>query len=165
MIEQQKQIGKKWLEKLLELMGFPGNVKAEYRRNELEKINEIWLVINEEQLTSQDMLKLIGKRGKSIDAIEYIINTFIKYDVNLSNSYQFKIELNNYRSRCHEELKISLQEIIQQVRKTGQEVEMTSLSLTESHEVHLFLKNLNDLTAENRGKEPNRRLIVKRLIV
>ncbi len=39
---------------------------------------------------------------------------------------------------------------------------MTSLSLNERRQVHLFLKHINDLAVENRGQESNQRLMIKR---
>ena len=49
-MEQEQQIGKEWLEKLLTLMGFAADVKVEYRENELERTQECWLIIDETQL-------------------------------------------------------------------------------------------------------------------
>jgi spoIIIJ-associated protein len=64
-MEQQKQIGQEWLENLLKLMGFPAEVRVEYRENKLEDSTECWLIIDETQLTPEKVLMLLGgERGR-----------------------------------------------------------------------------------------------------
>ena len=73
-MEQEQQIGKEWLEKLLTLMGFAADVKVEYRENELERTQECWLIIDETQLPLEKITMLLGERGEGIDAIQYLAN-------------------------------------------------------------------------------------------
>jgi spoIIIJ-associated protein len=49
----------------------------------------------------------------------------------------------------------------QQVRMTGKEYEMKSLSSAERRQVHTLLKDCPDLETYSRGKEPDRRLVVR----
>jgi spoIIIJ-associated protein len=52
-------------------------------------------------------------------------------------------------------------QIAEQVRQTGQEVEIKSLSSAERRQIHTFLKDANDLSTESRGQEPDRRLVIR----
>ena len=55
-----------------------------------------------------------------------------------------------------------MEQVAQQVRQTGEEVEMKSLSSAERRQIHTFLKDAEDLETESRGQEPDRRLVVRR---
>ncbi|MEA5534870.1 protein jag [Crocosphaera sp. XPORK-15E] len=160
-MEQQEHHGKKWLETLLSLMGFPAEVTVAYRESEIGESDECWLIINDAQLTPEQISLLIGERGEGIDAIQYLANTLINLSVDDSQQQGFTIELNGYRLQRYEELKAWTQQVAQQVRQTGREVEMPSLSSAERRQVHTFLQEVADLETESRGQEPDRRLVVK----
>ncbi|MGB5594530.1 MAG: R3H domain-containing nucleic acid-binding protein [Crocosphaera sp.] len=160
-MEQQKQIGQEWLENLLKLMGFPAEVRVEYRENKLEDSTECWLIIDETQLTPEKVLMLLGEKGEGIDAIQYLANTLINLSIDSSQQQGFTVELNGYRLQRLEELKTLTQDVAQRVRQTGQEMEMKDLSSAERRQIHSFFKNVEDLATESRGQEPHRRLIVK----
>ncbi|MDJ0598561.1 MAG: R3H domain-containing nucleic acid-binding protein [Crocosphaera sp.] len=160
-MEQEQQVGKEWLENLLTLMGFPTDVKVEYRENELERTTECWLIIDETQLSPEKTLMLLGEKGEGIDAIQYLANTLINLTVESSDQQGFTVELNGYRLQRLEQLKTLTEDIAQKVRQTGQEIEMTALSSAERRQIHSFFKNVADIATESRGQEPNRRLIVK----
>ncbi|MDJ0658252.1 MAG: R3H domain-containing nucleic acid-binding protein [Crocosphaera sp.] len=160
-MEQEKQVGKEWLENLLTLMGFPTEVKVEYRENELEGTTECWLIIDETQLPLEKTLMLLGEKGEGIDAIQYLANTLINLSVDSVDQQGFTVELNGYRLERLQQLKTLTEEIAQKVRQTGQEIEMTALSSAERRQIHSFFKNVADIATESRGQEPNRRLIVK----
>ena len=160
-MEQQESNGKEWLETLLKFMGFPISVSVEHRKSQLEESDECWLTIDETQLTIEQMSTLIGERGEGIDAIQYLTNTLINLSVDAAEQQRFTVELNGYRLKRQEELKTWTQQIAQQVRQTGQEVEMASLSSAERRQIHTFLKDVEDLETESRGQEPDRRLVIK----
>lgn len=160
-MEQEKQVGKEWLENLLTLMGFPTNVKVEYRENELEKTTECWLIIDETQLPLEKTSMLLGEKGEGIDAIQYLANTLINLTVDSVEQQGFTVELNGYRLERLQQLKTLTEDIAQKVRQTGQEIEMSDLSSAERRQIHSFFKNVADIATESRGQEPNRRLIVK----
>ncbi|MGF1674876.1 MAG: R3H domain-containing nucleic acid-binding protein, partial [Rivularia sp. (in: cyanobacteria)] len=50
---------------------------------------------------------------------------------------------------------------IDQVRNTGREVEVKSLSSAERRQVHTLLKEFEDLESFSQGKEPHRHLVVR----
>lgn len=51
---------------------------------------------------------------------------------------------------------------VQHVRETGEEYEMAALSAAERRQVHTYLKaTYGDLETYSRGKEPDRRLVVR----
>ncbi|MBP0021520.1 MAG: KH domain-containing protein [Cyanobacteria bacterium SBLK] len=156
MKEQIKQ-GQTWLEELLKLMGLSASVG-------IAKVNDdgaCWLTIEETNLSSEQISILIGKQGRTIDAVQYLINTIVNIGSDREVQQPFTVEINGYRLQRQEELKSLVEEVSQLVRETGREVEMKSLSSAERRQVHNFLKESDDLTTESRGIDPDRRLFVK----
>lgn len=158
MVERQTERGKEWLEELLILIGIPAQVKIESQDADSESD---WLVIDETSLTPERIETLIGEKGESIDAIQYLASTILNLGIESESQRPFTVELNRYRVRRQEELLALAQELAQQVRETGKEVEVKSLSSAERRQIHTLLKESEDLKTESRGQEPDRRLVVK----
>jgi spoIIIJ-associated protein len=162
MMERQIQRAKQWLEELLRLIGLPAKVKMAYLEGEEEdEWREIWLIIDETDYTIEQIKLLIGEKGENIDAIQYLANTLLNIGVLSEEQTSFTIELNGYRVRRRAELQSLAEKVAQQVRQTGKEVEMKSLSSAERRQVHTFLKKSEDLETESKGQEPDRRLVVR----
>lgn len=157
-MEQPVERGKQWLEKLLALMAIPATVST---GNEPADSDSCWLTIDETNLTPKQIELLIGERGESIDAIQYLTNTLL--NINLAPELQssYTVEINSYRVKRHQELFDLAQKLARQVRETGKEVEITALSAAERRQIHTFLQDSIDIETESRGQEPDRRLVVK----
>ncbi len=160
-MEREVHSGKAWLETLLTLMGLTAQVKVEQNQSDSDESPECWLTIDETQLTPQQINILLGEQGSGIDAIQYLANTLINLSVEPKEQRGYTVELNGYRLKRQEELTIWAQEVVQQVRQTGREVEMSPLSSAERRQIHTLLKDVQDLETESRGQEPDRRLVVK----
>lgn len=119
-----------------------------------------WLNIDSSSLSSEQKQQLIGNKGESIDAIQYLANTILNIDKDSEAQNSFVIELDGYRVRRNRELDELTQDAIARVRETGQEVEIPGLSSAERKQVHFLLQDIGDLSTESRGQEPDRRLIV-----
>ena len=161
MREGQVQRGKEWLEKLLELMAIPSEVKIGQLEVEPDGGEVSWLIIEEKNLAPEQIEILLGHKGETIDAIQYLTNTLLNMGVGPENQRGFTVELNGYRVTRQRELQALVEKVAEQVRETGMEVEMKSLSSAERRQIHSFLKNSEDLKTESRGQEPDRRLVVK----
>lgn len=161
MREQQIQRGKEWLEKLLTLMGFPAPVTIGQMEEQDSRHRSCWLIINEANFTPEQIHSLIGDKGENIDAMQYLASTVLNIGTDEEDQMSFTIELNGYRHRRQQELFQEAQRVAQEVRASGQEVEMLHLSSAERRQVHSFLKDCEDLETESRGLEPNRKLVVK----
>jgi spoIIIJ-associated protein len=160
MREQQIQRGQEWLETLLQLMGFPNAVSMSEKTTDLGEAS-CWLTIDQTQLTPTQIEQLLGQRGEVVDAIQYLANTLLNLGLEPDEQQAFTVELNDYRLKRQAELLAWVQQVADQVRQTGQEVEMKSLSSAERRQIHTFLKETGDLETESRGQEPDRRLVVR----
>jgi spoIIIJ-associated protein len=161
MDDQQIQKGQQWLTQLLQLMGIPALVDISQIEEESDEIKACWLTIDKTNLTTEQVQLLIGDHGTTIDAIQYLANALLNIKVESGQQRTFTIELNGYRVQRQAELLALAEQVAQQVRETGEEVEIKSLSSAERRQIHSFLSKSADLTSESRGQEPDRRLVVR----
>jgi len=167
MNESQIQRGREWLEEFLHKAGLPATVSREEDRVEPER-ESCWLTIDSQTLTAQQMESLIsgkegGKEGVPLDAIQYLANTILNLGCTREEQIAYTIELNGYRARRQAELLQLASDAAEQVLRTGVPFEIKDLSAAERRQVHTFLKSYEEIASESRGREPDRRLIVRRL--
>lgn len=161
MREQQIQRGKEWLETVLNLMGLPTEVNVGSEKVDPIEQGACWLLIDQTNLTREQIEIIIGPKGEGIDAVQYLANTILNIDIEEEDQQAFTVELNGYRLKRQAELLAWANSVVEQVRQTRQEVEMKSLSSAERRQIHTFLKEVEDLETESRGQEPDRRLVIR----
>lgn len=163
--DRKRERGKLWLEQLLKIAKLPTSVLAEETFNQAdhseEEADTYWLTIDETQLTPAQIQALIGPNGVVLDAIQYLANTTLNIGQESDEQASYTVELDGYRLQRAAQLRLIAEQAAEQVRQTGQEVEMKSLSSAERRQIHTFLKDCQDLETFSRGQEPDRRLVVK----
>lgn len=170
MSEQIGQRGQQWLEQLLQLMGAATGVTAQLQTpapasSESEEPDSYWLTIEQNNLRSEQVQALIGAEGNALDAIQYLANAILNLNQPQDQQAAYTIELNGYRLRRQAEIQAIATSAIEQVRATGQEVEVKSLSSAERRQIHTFMKDFPDLETFSRGKEPHRHLVIRQLAI
>lgn len=160
-MENQLSSGKEWLQQLLDLMGLTAAVKTEGFETVTADSSSNWLNIDHSSFTSEQKQQLIGHKGESIDAIQYLANTILNLDRDAEQQNSFVIELDGYRVQRNQELATLTEEAIAQVKSTGQEVEIPGLSSAERKQIHSLLEEIEGLSSESRGQEPERKLVVR----
>ncbi len=158
--------GTVWLQTLLGYSGVSASVSGEFEEDAIASEDSpegesFWLTIDETSLTPEQIQILIGIEGSTLDAIQYLANSIL--NLNQPPEYQasYTIELNGYRVKRQEEIQALAFRSAEQVRSTGREVEIKSLSSAERRQVHTFLKDYSDLETFSQGREPHRHLIVR----
>lgn len=160
-MENQVSLGKQWLEQLLDSMGLAAKVTTEGFEKVDTDSDSHWLNIDGGSLTAEQKEQLIGSDGKSIDAIQYLVNTILNLDLEPEAQSSFTVELDGYRVERTRKLASITQSAIDEVRKTGQEVEIPDLSSAERKQIHTALEKVEDLQSESRGREPDRKLVLR----
>lgn len=159
MDDRQIQQGCHWLEQLLHFSGISAKVEAD--PDKLDTEGSCWLTIDDAALSDTQIEALIGVDGSALDAIQYLANTTLNLGQPEELQTAYTIELAGYRVRRQAELQSLAEAAVQHVRDTGEEYEMAALSAAERRQVHTYLKVYEDLETYSRGKEPDRRLVVR----
>ena len=147
--EEEKPAVEDFLSKVFEAMGV--KAEAEINFDEEEKVMNI-------NLTGEDMGMLIGKRGQTLDSLQYLVSLVANKD---SDTYiKVKLDTENYRERRKETLENLAKNIANKVRRTRHSVALEPMNPYERRIIHSVLQNNKFVETHSEGEEPYRKVIV-----
>lgn len=110
------------------------------------------------ELTGNDMGILIGKRGQTLDSLQYLVNLVVN---RYSDSYmRVKIDTENYRERRKATLENLARNIAFKVKRTKRPVSLEPMNPFERRIIHSALQNDRYVTTKSEGDEPYRHVVV-----
>ena len=108
---------------------------------------------------AEDMGVLIGKRGQTLDSLQYIVSLAINKD---SNEYvKVKLDSENYRLRRKETLENLARNIASKVKRTGRQVSLEPMNSFERRIIHSALQGDPNCETFSEGNDPYRKVVVK----
>lgn len=125
---------------------------------------EILVEVNEEEhsieveLKGDDMGILIGKRGQTLDSLQYLTNLAV--NKHSDEYYKVKIDTENYRKRRKETLENLAKNIAYKVKRTKRPVSLEPMNPFERRIIHSALQNDRYVTTHSEGDEPFRHVVV-----
>ena len=109
-------------------------------------------------VTGPDMGILIGKRGQTLDALQYLISLFVNKK---SESYiRVKLDTENYRSRRKDTLENLAKNIAFKVKRTRRSFTLEPMNPYERRIIHSTLQNDKYVSTRSEGEEPYRKVVV-----
>ena len=109
-------------------------------------------------LSGDEMGVIIGKRGHTIDSIQYITSLVVNKE---SSSYiRVKVDTENYRKRRKETLENLAKNISYKVKRTRKSVSLEPMNPYERRIIHSALQNDKYVATKSEGEEPYRHIIV-----
>ena len=142
-----EKIAVTFLQEMFQAMGM--NVSIE------TKLKEKQLAI---ELSGDEMGVLIGKRGQTLDSIQYLVSLV----VNKGNSPYVSILLDteNYRQRRKETLESLAYNLAKKVKQTKRNVVLEPMNPYERRIIHSSLQNDRYVTTYSEGEEPYRNVVI-----
>ncbi|AOZ97795.1 MAG: protein jag [Butyrivibrio sp.] len=110
------------------------------------------------ELSGAEMGVLIGKRGQTLDSLQYLISLVVNRDI--SEYVHVKVDTENYRERRKATLENLAKNISYKVRKSRQSVALEPMNPYERRIIHSALQNDRYVTTHSEGEEPFRRVVV-----
>jgi len=109
-------------------------------------------------LTGDDMGILIGKRGQTLDSLQYLVNLV----VNKGNAPYISVTLDteNYRQRRKETLESLAVNLAKKVKATHKNVVLEPMNPYERRIIHAALQNNRFVTTYSEGDEPYRNVVI-----
>ncbi len=109
-------------------------------------------------MTGEHMGILIGKRGQTLDALQYLANR-------VANKHQegyvrVKLDTENYRARREETLRHLAKNIAHKVKRTRRPVALEPMNPYERRIIHSALQSDPYVTTHSEGEEPYRKVVV-----
>ena len=112
----------------------------------------------EVDLEGSDMGVLIGKRGQTLDSLQYLLSLVVNKD---SKDYiRVKVDTEDYRKRRKETLENLAKNLSYKVKRTRRPVSLEPMNPYERRIIHSALQNDRYVTTHSEGEEPYRRVVI-----
>lgn len=109
-------------------------------------------------LIGPDLGILIGRRGETLDALQYYLN--LAANRNFEKRVRFVIDVENYRQRREDTLCKLAHRLADKVRRKDKEVILEPMSPYERRIIHTALQDNKDVFTYSEGEEPYRKIII-----
>lgn len=109
-------------------------------------------------LSGDEMGVLIGKRGQTLDSLQYLVSLVVNKDS--ENYIRVKVDTENYRQRRKETLENLAKNISYKVKRTKRPVSLEPMNPYERRIIHSALQNDRYVSTHSEGDEPFRRVVV-----
>ena len=140
---------KKFLTSVFNAMNM--EVEIIINKNEDEKFLDV-------ELKGDDMGVLIGKRGQTLDSLQYL--TSLAINKHRDEYYKVKIDTEDYRKRRKDTLENLAKNIAYKVKRTKRPVSLEPMNPFERRVIHSALQNDRYVTTHSEGEEPYRHVVV-----
>lgn len=139
-----------FLRNMLKLMGVEAQVLANISEDEGVRL----------KIDSSGMGVLIGHRGETLDAIQYLTSLHVNRTRKEKGYTRVTIDAEGYRDRREETLARLARKVASQVRSTGRARTMEPMNPYERRVLHATLQSNPYVTTYSEGEEPNRRVVI-----
>ena len=109
-------------------------------------------------MEGDDMGVLIGKRGQTLDSLQYLVSLVVNKDVD--GYIHVKADTENYRERRKKTLENLAKNIAFKVKRTRQPVALEPMNPYERRIIHSALQDEKFITTYSEGEEPYRKVVV-----
>lgn len=140
---------KSFLGKVFDAMDM--QVEIDAKLDEENKLMEV-------ELKGSDMGILIGKRGQTLDSLQYLTNLAV--NKHSENYVKVKLDTEDYRKRRKETLENLAKNIAYKVKRTKRPVSLEPMNPFERRVIHFALQNDKYVETHSEGEEPFRHVVV-----
>lgn len=110
------------------------------------------------QLSGENMSILIGRRGETLDALQYLTSLNVNRD--REEYLRVSLDTENYRAKREEALRKLAVRMANRAKKSGRRVALEPMNPNERRILHSALQNDPEVTTHSEGEEPYRRIII-----
>ena len=128
-------------------------VKIDINVTEGEKENTVDI-----NIIGDDMGILIGKRGQTLDSLQYLVSLVVNKESDKFN--RIKLDTENYRERRKATLENLARNISLKVKRIKKPVALEPMNPYERRIIHSALQNDKFCTTKSEGEEPYRHVVV-----
>lgn len=109
-------------------------------------------------LSGDDMGVLIGKRGQTLDSIQYLVNLVV--NKNSEEKIHVKVDTEDYRRRRRDTLENLAKNMASKVKRTRRPITLEPMNPYERRIIHSTLQNDKFVTTHSEGEEPFRKVVI-----
>lgn len=136
--------------------------------NELSKLMNVTIeseinitednIYNINLVTSNNSI-LIGKEGKTLDAIQCLLRQISQND--LQNKIKINVDISNYKYEQTKKLEKNIKNIAKEVLKTKVDTSLDPMNSYNRRIVHTIVSEFSDLETESIGEGKERHVVIK----
>lgn len=108
-------------------------------------------------MSGPNMGVLIGHRGETLDALQYLISLVIN---GKEHGKRVLLDTENYRKKREESLERLARKLASKVRTSGRPVSLEPMTPYERRILHATLQSNPYVTTASEGTEPNRKVVI-----
>ncbi|RBP36690.1 RNA-binding cell elongation regulator Jag/EloR [Garciella nitratireducens] len=142
-----EETAKKFLEQILNKMKIHANIKT--------KLCEDVLRI---EIEGNNMGILIGRRGETLDAIQYLVSLAI--NKNRDGYVRVILDTENYREKRQQTLQQLADRLARKVEKTGKSITLEPMNPYERRIIHTYLQDHPKVRTYSEGEDPYRKVVL-----
>lgn len=139
---------KEFILKVTKLMGIEANIETKIRDNNVTIT-----------LYSDNNNILIGKNGRTIDALSLIAKQYIQNEAGVN--YRFLLDVGEYKAKQQKNIEYIAKKTAREVAKIKIEAKLDPMNSYERRIVHSILSDNDKVYTESVGEEPNRSVVIK----
>lgn len=109
-------------------------------------------------VTGDDLSMLIGKRGKTLNALQYVTRLILGKE--LERGVPLSIDVEGYRKRREQQVRQIARRVAQQVINTNRQQALEPMPPNERRFVHIELRDNSQVYTESAGEDPNRKVVI-----
>lgn len=106
-------------------------------------------------LSGEDNGIIIGKKGKTLNSYEYLLNVLIK-------DMKIDVDVEGFKEKRDETLRELALKMVQKALKSQKPIKLNPMPPRERKIIHEVINNYKELDTYSEGKEPNRYIVIKK---
>ncbi|MBN1630133.1 MAG: KH domain-containing protein [Thermoleophilia bacterium] len=110
------------------------------------------------EISGEDLGILIGRRGQTIDAVEYLAGIAVSPGSHVRKHVELDAE--GYKDRRRRQIERVALRKADEVAKRGRPAQLPPMTPAERKIVHLALRDRADVVTASQGREPNRSVVI-----
>ena len=123
------------------------------------KKEEDFIKVNITDINSTDMGILIGKRGNTLDSVQYLLSLVL--NKKKDKYIKVLVDVEGYRAKREETLIRLANKMAEKARYSRRTVKLEPMNPYERRIIHSALQNMDGITTYSEGDEPYRRVVIQ----
>ncbi len=144
-------MAKEVLESLLSLVEISASVKLQAEGSGDQAVTSL-------DIEGEDLGILIGRRGETLSSLQYLVNLIVSR--RLKSGVGVVVDVEGYRQRRYESLRLLARRLADQVRSTGRSVTLEPMSAGERRIIHLELRDNPYVSTQSIGQGEARKVAI-----
>ena len=119
---------------------------------EVDRLSDRNYLVN---LYGEDNGIIIGKKGKTLNSFEYLLNSIMK-------DYRIEVDVEGFKAKRTETLRELGKKMAEKALKSGKPVRLNPMPPRERKIIHEVVNKYQELDTYSEGRDPKRYIVIKR---